>query len=49
MLFGLYQIVDAFIIRMTAYEEDEDKYLTATRIADIPENLTYICGTCEDS
>ena len=35
-------------MQVTAYEEDEDKYLTATRIAGIPENLTYICGTCEE-
>jgi hypothetical protein len=34
---------------VAAYEEDEDKFLTATRIAGIPENLTYICGTCEES
>ena len=36
-------------VKVTAYVEDEDKYLTATRIPDIPDNLTYICGKCEDS
>ena len=36
-------------MQVTAYEEDEDKYLTATRIPGIPENLTYICGTCEEN
>ena len=34
---------------VTAYEEDEDKYLTAVRCAGVPENLTYICGKCEES
>ena len=49
---GVYALLVALThpeMQVTAYEEDEDKYLTATRIADIPENLTYICGTCEDS
>ena len=36
-------------MQVTAYEEDEDKYLTAVRCAGVPENLTYICGKCEDS
>jgi hypothetical protein len=31
-------------MQVTAYEEDEEKYLTATRCIDVPENLTYICG-----
>ena len=49
---GVYALLVALThpeMQVTAYEEDEDKYLTATRIAEIPENLTYICGTCEDS
>ena len=33
---------------ITEYIPDEDDYLTATRIPGIPENLTYICGTCEE-
>jgi hypothetical protein len=36
-------------MRVTAYEEDEEKYLTAARCAGVPENLTYICGRCEES
>ena len=36
-------------MQVTAYEEDEDKYLTAVRCAGVPENLTYICEKCEDS
>ena len=36
-------------MQVVAYEEEEDKYLTAARVAGIPENLTYICGKCEDS
>jgi hypothetical protein len=36
-------------MQVTAYEEDEDKYLTAVRCAGVPENLTYICGKCEES
>ena len=49
---GVYPLLVALThpdMQVTAYEADEDKYLTATRIAYIPENLTYICGTCEDS
>ena len=49
---GVYALLVALThpdMRVTAYEEDEEKYLTASRIPDIPENLTYICGTCEDS
>ena len=49
---GVYALLVALThpdMQVTAYEEDEDKYLTATRIAFIPENLTYICGRCEDS
>ena len=34
--------------QFTEYIQDEDHYLTATRIAGIPDNLTYICGTCEE-
>ena len=49
---GVYALLVALThpdMQVTAYEEDEEKYLTASRIPDIPENLTYICGTCEDS
>ena len=49
---GVYALLVALThpdMQVTAYEADEDKYLTATRIAYIPENLTYICGKCEDS
>ena len=49
---GVYALLAAVThpeMQVTAYEADEDKYLTAARIAAIPENLTYICGTCEES
>ena len=49
---GVYALLAALThpdMQVTAYEEDEEKYLTASRIPDIPENLTYICGKCEDS
>ena len=49
---GVYALLAALShpeMQVTAYEADEDKYLTATRIAFIPENLTYIYGKCEDS
>ena len=48
---GVYALLVALThpeMQLTAYEADEDKYLTATRIAFIPENLTYICGRCGD-
>jgi 1-acyl-sn-glycerol-3-phosphate acyltransferase len=48
---GVYALLVALThpgMRVTAYEEDEEKYLTASRIADIPDNLNYLCGTCED-
>ena len=35
-------------MQVTAYIQDEDQYLTATRIPGIPENLTYIYGECEE-
>ena len=44
---GVYALLVALThpdMQVTAYEEDEEKYLTASRIPDIPENLTYICG-----
>ena len=49
---GVYALLVALThpeTQVTAYEADEDKYLTATRISFIPKNLTYICGPCEDS
>ena len=49
---GVYALLAALThpeMRVTAYEADEDKYLTATRIAYIPENLNYLYGKCEDS
>ena len=49
---GVYALLVALThpdMQVTAYEEDEDKYLTAVRCAGVPENLTYICGKCEDS
>ena len=48
---GVYALLVALShpdLQVTAYEEDEEKYLTATRIAGLPENLTYICGKCEE-
>jgi hypothetical protein len=48
---GVYALLAALThpeMQVRAYEEDEEKYLTAVRIADIPDNLTYICGKCED-
>ncbi len=48
---GIYALLVALThpeMQVTAYVEDEEKYLTAVRIADIPDNLTYICGKCED-
>ena len=49
---GVYALLVALThpdMQVTAYEEDEEKYLTATRCVGVPENLTYICGKCEDS
>ena len=49
---GVYALLVALThpeMQVTAYEADEDKYLTAVRCAGVPENLTYICGKCEDS
>ena len=49
---GVYALLIALThpdMQVTAYEEDEDKYLTAVRCAGVPENLTYICGRCEES
>ena len=49
---GVYALLVALThpeMRVTAYEEDEEKYLTAARCAGVPENLTYICGRCEES
>ena len=49
---GVYALLVALThpeMRVTAYETDEEKYLTAVRCAGVPENLTYICGKCEDS
>jgi len=49
---GVYALLVALThpdMRVTAYEEDEEKYLTAVRCAGVPENLTYICGKCENS
>ena len=48
---GVYALLAALThpeMQVTAYEVDEEKYLTASRIAGIPDNLTYICGKCED-
>ena len=44
---GVYALLAALThpdMQVTAYEEDEEKYLTATRCVGVPENLTYICG-----
>ncbi|MBO6029653.1 MAG: 1-acyl-sn-glycerol-3-phosphate acyltransferase [Bacteroidales bacterium] len=49
---GVYTLLVALThpdMQVTAYEADDDKYLTAVRCAGVPENLTYICGKCEDS
>ena len=48
---GVYALLVALThpdMQVTAYEEDEEKYLTAARIAGNPDNLTYICSKCED-
>ncbi|MBQ9192209.1 MAG: 1-acyl-sn-glycerol-3-phosphate acyltransferase [Bacteroidales bacterium] len=47
---GVYALLVALThpdMQVTAYEVDEEKYLTAVRCAGVPENLTYICGKCE--
>ena len=44
---GVYALLVALThpeMQVTAYEEDEEKYLTAVRCSGVPENLTYICG-----
>ena len=44
---GVYALLAALThpdMQVTAYEEDEEKYLTAVRCAGNPENLKYICG-----
>ena len=44
---GVYALLVALThpdMQVTAYEKDEEKYLTATRCVGVPENLTYICG-----
>ena len=44
---GVYALLVALThpqMHVTAYEEDEEKYLTAVRCAGVPDNLTYICG-----
>ena len=44
---GVYALLVALThpeMQVLAYEEDEDKYLTAVRCAGVPDNLTYICG-----
>ena len=49
---GVYSLLVALThpdMQVTAYEEDEEKYLTAARCIGVPENLTYICGKCEES
>ncbi len=49
---GVYALLVALThpeMQVTAYEADEEKYLTAVRCAGVPENLTYICGKCEES
>ena len=49
---GVYALLVALThpdMQVTAYEEDEEKYLTAARCVGVPENLTYICGKCEES
>ena len=49
---GVYALLAALThpdMQVTAYEEDEEKYLTAARCLGVPKNLTYICGKCEDS
>ena len=48
---GVYALLAALThpeMQVTAYEEDEEKHLTAVRCSGVPENLTYICGRCED-
>ena len=48
---GVYALLVALThpdMQVTAYEEDEEKYLTAVRCAGVPENLTYICEKCEN-
>ena len=48
---GVYALLVALThpdMQVTSYEEDEEKYLTAARIAGNPDNLTYICSKCED-
>ena len=49
---GVYALLVALThpdMQVTAFEEDEEKHLTAARCIGVPENLTYICGICEDS
>ena len=44
---GVYALLVALThpdMQVTAYEKDEEKYLTAIRCVGVPENLTYICG-----
>ena len=44
---GVYALLVALThpeMQVRAYEEDEDKYLTAVRCSGVPDNLTYICG-----
>ena len=44
---GVYALLVALThpeMQVIAYEEDEEKYLTASRCVGVPENLTYICG-----
>ena len=44
---GVYALLVALThpeMQVRAYEEDEDKYLTAVRCAGVLDNLTYICG-----
>lgn len=48
---GVYALLVALThpeMQVTAYEEDEEKYLTASRCRGVPDNLTYICGRCGD-
>ena len=49
---GVYALLVALThpdMQVTAFEKDEEKFLTAVRCIGVPENLTYICGICEDS
>ena len=50
---GVYALLVALThpdMKVTGYEEDEEKYLTAVRCAGNPDNLTYICGKeCEEA